>query len=207
MVPVNREPGTATTPPPDSGPPNPPGRHRQSADTKGLSRPQLPLLVGSTNAPPICPSRPAQAAELPGRARATRPRTGSCRPPRPLSLRLPSRKSSDHRRRDGAGGDGDAGADGDGDAGAGAEPAGAEPAGAEPAGAEPDHPAAATPHRLTPTAPPAPRPRRRGWCRCRQSGAGDRDHAATRFRAARPPGAPSTRALTQMAFPARRLRY
>jgi hypothetical protein len=53
-------------------------------------------------------------------------------------------EAGDTRRRDGAGGDGDAGA--------GAEPAGAEPAGGE----EPDrrpHPAAATPHRLTPTAP------------------------------------------------------
>src|ERR1700733_8917494 len=37
----NRAPRTATTPPPDSGPPEPPGRHRQSADTKGLSRPPL----------------------------------------------------------------------------------------------------------------------------------------------------------------------
>ena len=50
----------------------------------------------------------------------------------------------------------------------------------------------------------------RGWGRgrCRRPGAvpgmgpraGDRDHAATRFRAARAPRAPSTRALTQKAF-------
>jgi hypothetical protein len=34
-----REPGTATTPPPDSAPPEPPGAIDPGADTKGLSRP------------------------------------------------------------------------------------------------------------------------------------------------------------------------
>jgi hypothetical protein len=85
----NRAPRTATTPPPDSGPPDPPGRHRQSADTKGLSRPPLCLLVGSTNSRPIRRSRPAQGRRTTGSS----PRD----PPRLLSLRLPRRKSSDHR--------------------------------------------------------------------------------------------------------------
>src|SRR3984957_20022918 len=62
----NRAPRTATTPPPDSGPPEPPGRHRQSADTKGLSRPPLCLLVGSTNSRPIRRSRPAQGRRTTG---------------------------------------------------------------------------------------------------------------------------------------------
>jgi hypothetical protein len=120
-------------------------------------------------------SRPYKHAELPGRARATRPRTDSCRPPTsslsptspakiPQTTALPKARTQlaagDTRCRDRAGDDGD-----DGDAGAGAEPAGAEPAGAEPD--RRPHPAAATPHRLTPTAPPGPRPRCRRWCRCR----------------------------------------
>jgi hypothetical protein len=47
----------------------------------------------------------------------------------------------------------------------------------------------------------------RGWCRCRGSRAGGRDHAATRFRAARTPWRHRSRALTQKAFPARHLSY
>jgi hypothetical protein len=142
------------------------------------------------------------------RVEPARPPTSSLSPTSPPKiLRSPpcpkartQLEAGDTRRRDGAGGDGDAGA------------------GAEPARAEPDR----RPCRLTPTAepPPGPRPRCRDGAGAGPAGpaepamvpaqgsrAGDRDHAATRFRAARTPGAPSTRALTQMAFPARRLRY
>jgi hypothetical protein len=62
----------------------------QAPEPQGLwSRRTLSLHPRPRESPAGAREACRAGAELPGRARATRPRTDSCSPPRPLSLRLP----------------------------------------------------------------------------------------------------------------------